>query len=83
VTTERKKSGESGGAQPSKDADMSGTTLNDVAQIACDDPVGVADAVGRQIRSSYEVLLKAPVPDRFAKLLRQLEASEKDKGGEA
>ncbi|MDX2258409.1 MAG: NepR family anti-sigma factor [Hyphomicrobiaceae bacterium] len=55
------------------------------AGIEIDDPVGIADAVGRQIRNRYEQVLKAPVPSRFTKILEDLEASErhKAKGGGA
>lgn len=34
----------------------------------------VADSLGDRLRNEYEELVKAPVPDRFGDLLKQLDA---------
>ena len=40
------------------------------------DPLGVSSEIGRKLKQYYDELVSDDVPDRFAQLLSQLEASE-------
>lgn len=43
-------------------------------------PPELQGVLGRQLRAAYGALVQEPVPDRFMKLLSQLEANEKKEG---
>lgn len=47
------------------------------------DPLGANSEIGRKLKQYYDELVSEEVPDKFADLLKQLEAkSPADKGGE-
>lgn len=43
-------------------------------------PPELQGVLGRQLRAAYGALVQEPVPERFTKLLSQLEANEKKEG---
>ncbi len=39
-------------------------------------PVDVQDHIGRHLRALYDAVVQAPIPDRFVKLLEELERKQ-------
>ncbi|EKF41968.1 NepR family anti-sigma factor [Nitratireductor indicus] len=49
---------------------------------SADDPLGVNSEIGRKLKQYYDDLVSEEIPDKFAMLLTQLEASERSQQGE-
>lgn len=63
-------------AQPHAAMDRPGTEPDGEAEL----DARVQEALGRSLKSHYDDLLKAPIPDRFLVLLAELEAREQADG---